>query len=160
MNNFFAEDLITGFHIRQNGIVEDVRHQGQRFVRHHVPEHGHTVSPTEEARAVHNIRNAFFEGLEQFRVVTRIVLKISVLDQQNITLGSEHSRTDSSAFALIFLMQNDVQIFLTFKLFQDVTSAILRAVVHKHNLMDQIGSTDALNDRLNAFNFIINRDYD
>jgi len=57
-------------------------------------------------------------------------------------------------------MQNDVQIFLTFKLFQDVTSAILRSVVHKHNLMDQIGSTDALNDRLNAFNFIINRDYD
>ena len=61
-NDFAFKYFVARFHIGQNGIVQDIGHQGQGFVGDHVPEHRYAMGAPEKARAVDNIRKAFLNG--------------------------------------------------------------------------------------------------
>ena len=38
-----SEYFIASFHVRQDGVVEDIGHQGQHLIGDQVPEHRHAV---------------------------------------------------------------------------------------------------------------------
>jgi len=67
-----------------------------------VPEHGCPPQPAQETGAIHHVRDAFFERLEQGRVVARIVLQVRVLDQQDVARGRVQSGANRRALALFF----------------------------------------------------------
>ena len=49
LNNLFLENFISRFHIRQDGVVKNIRHQGEQFVGNHMPKHSHPTRRTQKA---------------------------------------------------------------------------------------------------------------
>src|SRR6266446_3663640 len=60
-----AEDLVTGFHVREIEVAEHVREQRKESVGHEMPEQQHAVGQIGRARTVDDVRSPVEDRTEQ-----------------------------------------------------------------------------------------------
>ncbi len=83
---------------------------------------------SKKTRAIDNIGSAVQDCLQKFRIILRIILQISILDQDDITLCFGESSPQGCSFSHILGMAADFQV-RRLEVFQDLGSSILRTVV-------------------------------
>jgi len=102
------EDFVTGFHVTENVVVKQVGYKGQDPIGNHVPIKDGTACAAQKAGAIDNIRDAFFDRLEEGGILTGVIFKISILDDDNIPDRVLDARADSGTFAQIPGVGNDL----------------------------------------------------
>ena len=110
--------------------------------------------------AVYNISPVINNKLYQFLIINRIVLKISILNNHDISGNMLQCGSYCSAFTLILLVIK--YLIFCFQLFQVFSGAVCRHIINKNNFFFQIAKRSILNFFKNyvyCIYFIINRNY-
>ena len=94
-------------------------------------ENANGAGATAEPRAIHYIRLAFEDGLDQPAVFGGVVLQIGILNDDNLRGGVREAGTQRRAFASVDLMAEELDAQIGFgNRLQDLSCSILRAIVH------------------------------
>ena len=97
-----AENLVTGFHVRQVEIAEHVGNHREPLVDHGVPEGQHArLIAGEVARAEDRVGVPIQQWTQQAGIFTGVVFQVGVLDQRKIARGLLNSGADRGAFPAI-----------------------------------------------------------
>src|SRR5205823_12839670 len=98
--NVHSERFVTGFHVGQRRVEEDVREQRQEAVTEEMPEEVRTLGPaTAQPRAENDVGDAACDRLDQLRYVDRVVLEIRVLDHGDVPVRVRNRGADGGALA-------------------------------------------------------------
>ena len=81
------EDLVAGLHVGQVEVGHHVAELGQDLVADVVPEEEDPVGPPLEAGAVNDVRPAVENGRQELGVFSGVVLKVGVLDEDDVPRG-------------------------------------------------------------------------
>src|SRR5687767_3389308 len=122
-----------------------------------MPEHGDAVRATKKPGAIHYICHAFFDGFKENGVITRVILKVRVLYEQNITSSRPESCNNRRALTLIAFMQNYPNFFFAVQLLQDTARAVFRTIIYDNNFLDHFSRLHPLHDLTDMFDLIIDR---
>jgi len=94
-------------------------------------ENANGAGATAEPRAIHYIRLAFEDGLDEPAVFGWVVLQIGILNDDNLRGGVREAGAKSCAFASVDLMAEELDAQIGFgNSMQDFSCSILRAIVY------------------------------
>src|SRR5262249_20478382 len=110
LKDFAAKDLVTGLHIGELEIGEDIREQGEKFVGDVMPEVVDALGTAQKARAEDDVGATVDQRFEQLVVVARIVFEVGVLHQNDVARQFSEAAAQCGAFALIHLLEKNAQI--------------------------------------------------
>lgn len=79
--DLFLEHFVARPHIREIQVGQHVGHESEEFIADCVPEEQHAVRPSLKSRTIDHIRHALLDRFNQPKVVLRIILKISILNE-------------------------------------------------------------------------------
>src|SRR5579872_6620410 len=82
-----AERLIAHLHVAEVEVAKQVAEQRQEAVRLEVPEIKHAVGAAVKAVAENRVRVPAEDGVEQHRVVGRVVFQVGILHQNDVATG-------------------------------------------------------------------------
>src|SRR5437868_191638 len=98
LQHIAAKDLVTSLHVSEVQVSKAIGDEREQPVAKVMPKEKHAVGvAADETRAVDHVRPSFSDGLDQFGIVIRIVLKICALDDDDVTLGHRNSGMQRSA---------------------------------------------------------------
>src|SRR5487761_132980 len=109
-NHFLSENLVTGFHVGERQVRDNVGKQRQEFISNVMPEEVNALRAAQKPRSVHNIGAAVQDRFNQLGVLSRVIFKIGVLDQENIATGLGETAPQGSAFPLIAFLKQEMHI--------------------------------------------------
>src|SRR5215210_676449 len=131
------EDLVAGLHVRQVEVGEPVAERGQHPVAEAVAivEDPAAVAG-QETRAVDHVGAVFQEGPHQARIVSRVVLEVGVLEEDEVAGRFGDAAADGGPLALVLplLEQSEAVRILGGELPQELQAAVLGAVVDDQDL--------------------------
>jgi len=88
-------------------------------------------SAAEKTRAVNHVGFALDQRLEQVRVVVRVVLEVSILDQYKISRGHLYAPSQGRSLPHVLRLQQHSKVgVLTLQLCQNFPGAVARTIVH------------------------------
>src|SRR5262249_3849212 len=131
-----SERLVARLHVREVEICECIRQRGQNAIAEAVPEVQHSMFSTKKPGPENDIRFAVLDRRDERGVVTRVVLEISVLDDDDVagcmleaqaerrTLAPVHGLDEQSKMWLVGLGQSP----------EDVRRSIRRRIVYDDDL--------------------------
>ena len=105
------------------------------------------VGAAEEPGSVDDVGLARENGPEQDGVFLRVVLEVGVLDDDEIARRGAHAGPDGRALPHVARLQEDPDAVLAVELPEDVPRAVLRAVVHDHDLALEVSEVDGEDPR-------------
>jgi hypothetical protein len=98
--------LVAGFHVAQVLAIQHVRHPGDKLVA----QAHQCLLAGERPHAVDHVRPAALDNRHQPRQVLRVVLKIGILDDDELAAGGLQCGTDRGALAAIDAVMNDLDV--------------------------------------------------
>ena len=98
---------------------------------------------SEEARAVDDVGTPFENGLQQHRVLARVVLEVGVLDDDDVAGGFADAASHRGALALVLALQQDADAVAPVELGEDVPRPIARPVVDDDEFLFDAGESTA-----------------
>src|SRR5262245_13806538 len=102
-----SKRLVARLHVRQVQVREHVREHRQEAIADIVPEEQHAMRLPSEPRAVYHVGLAIQDGLEEPRVIGRVVLQVGVLHQHDIARHPFKSGAQSRPLALVPVLEQD-----------------------------------------------------
>jgi hypothetical protein len=176
LQDFAAENLVAGFHVRELEVGEDVGEKSEHLVGNVVPEIVDALRPAKKSRAEDDVGAAVDDGFKKLVVVARIVFEVGILDENDVAGDFGKATAESGALALIVSLKKDAEVAeldgiaaiesgsLGFagglelaELFEDLTSAVGGTVVDEDYFLPHRSVYDASEDFVNGGFFVVDR---
>ena len=158
------ENFIAGFHVRQVQVAQHVGEERQEPVGQIVPEQQNPVCSPCETGAVDDVRPAVQNGFDELGIIRRIVLEISVLNQEDIAGCMFETGANRRALAAVYRVSVVFDIrCASSQLIKNFCRAVRRRVIDQNNFLRQparVGSADSLDNCLDSIHFVENWNQD
>ena len=158
-DHFATKNLVTGFHVAEIEVREDVRQQRQQSIADVVPEIQHALIVAGESAAEDDVGQILDDWLNELRVLGRVVFEIGVLNDHRITGGRREASPQRGTLAAIRVVEQKLEIRLSVPAFQDLATSIGAAVVDEYDLGGNAGAADAFHQRFDRSALVVDRNH-
>ena len=162
LNHFAAESFVTRLHVAEVDVGQAIGEQGEQPISHKVPEIKHAMwTGADKARAVNHVGFTVDQRFKEGRIIRRIVLEISVLNNDKIAGSLLDAAPERRSLAQIARLQKDTEVLmLALELGENVPGTIGRTVIHAEQFELQWNAEYALHDESERATFVIDGHYD
>ena len=131
-HGFASECLVASFHVCQVQATEQIGGLGQNPIAQPMDEAFVVHDFADESRAINNVCFAANQWLYDRRNVARIVLEVSILNDDEIAGRVFKAGSKRRAFASVFVFLDDLNLWQIFNEIENRPSSISAAVVNDH----------------------------
>ena len=162
VQEFAAKHFVTCFHVSEIQVCKHVGQQREKPVSHHMPEVNHPMRPAaQEPGTEHNIGMILENRCKKYGVLTRVILQVRILNDDQVAGRCLETRTQSCSLAKVALLQHELMdppMGLRFKKFP---RSIGRSVIHDDdfNVLDRCRA-DRIYHNFDRRSLIVTRDND
>lgn len=142
--------FVASLYIAHSGPHRDARQRRDEPVDPLVPPRGELAVTVAVTRSIDDIRVPFDDWLEQRPEVLWIVLRVRILDHDDIAGHMTQRRADRRPFAAIGIVPQNKQIRIGLVVIEDTRRAVNGTVVDNNDLHRQTGRLQGIHDTWNG----------
>ena len=121
-----------------------------------MPEEQYPVSSSLEPRPIYHIGPSIKKGCKQYSVVDGVVFKVSILNDDDISLGFGKTSSQCGTFPFVTFMVKNLNVFLALIFFQDILFSVCGVIINDDDFFHEVHSLDLGNQYMKRVTFVIN----